>query len=138
VTTETGTSDSRTRGPARLHVGEYLDLDLQTERWHCHDCGQDFGPAREDYKRGLLIGERDPSEIHPAGFEGDYTFSPKGDWVRILEFYCPGCARQVESEYLPPGHPLTRDTEIDIDAVQARLAAGEVRINEIGKLEAAL
>ena len=133
------TKETTATHPAtRLHVGEYLDLDLQAERWHCHDCGQDFGPAREDYKRGLLIGERDPSEIHPAGFEGEYTFSPKGDWVRILEFYCPGCARQVESEYLPPGHPLTRDTEIDIDAVQARLAAGEVRINEIGKLEAAV
>lgn len=127
------TADSTTR----LHVGEYLDLDMATERWLCHECSYDFGPAREDYKRGLLVGEREPSEVHRPGFEGDYTFAPKGEWIRILEFYCPGCTRQVESEYLPPGHPLTRDTEIDVDSLKARLAAGEVRINDNGKLEAA-
>lgn len=124
-----------TTAPARLHVGEYLDVDLETERWHCHDCGHGLGPAREDYKRGLLVAERDPSEIHPAGFQGEYTFSPDGQWIRVLEFYCPGCARQVESEYLPPGHPLTRDTEVDIDSLKARLAAGALRIDDTGKLE---
>jgi acetophenone carboxylase len=119
----------------RLHVAEYVDADLDTERWHCHSCGADLGDVRGDYKRGLLVGEREPSEIHPAGFEGEYTFAPKGNWIRILEFYCPGCGRQVETEYLPPGHPLTHDTEIDIDAIKARLAAGDVRINTHGKLE---
>ena len=68
--------------------------------------------------------------------EGPYTFAPNGDWIRIIEFYCPGCGRQVETEYLPPGHPLTRDTEIDVDALKARLAAGEARITDEGKLEA--
>jgi acetone carboxylase gamma subunit len=118
----------------RLHVGEYLDADLDTERWHCHSCGHDLGSVHDDYKRGLLVGEREPSEIHPAGFEGQYTFAPNGEWIRIIEFYCPECARQVESEYLPPGHPLTRDTEIDIDAIKARLAAGEIHIDAHGKL----
>jgi acetophenone carboxylase len=70
--------------------------------------------------------------------EGDYTFSPNGEWVRLLEFYCPGCGRQVETEYLPAGHPLTYDTEIDIDSIKTRLASGEARINEEGKLEVAL
>ncbi len=119
----------------RLHVAEYVDADLDTERWSCHDCGQDFGPVREDYKLGLLIGEREPSEIHPPVIEGEYTFAPNGAWIRILEFYCPGCGRQVETEYLPPGHPLTRDTDLDIDVLKARLASGEVRINAEGKLE---
>jgi acetophenone carboxylase len=119
----------------RVHLAEYLDLDTGTERWHCHSCGADLGPAREDYKRGLLVYDRDPTEIHPALIEGEFTFSPNPDWIRIVEFYCPGCGRQVETEYLPPGHPLTRDTEIDIDSLQARLAAGELRINDDGKLE---
>lgn len=118
-----------------LHVAEYLDADLDNERWLCHDCGRDLGALRENYKRGLLVAERDPAEIHPPGLEGEYTFSPRGDWIRIIEFYCPGCGRQVESEYLPPGHPLTRDTELDVDALKARLAGGEVRINDGGKLE---
>jgi acetophenone carboxylase len=43
----------------------------------------------------------------------------------------------VESEYLPPGHPLTHDTEIDVDALKQRLADGHVRINDQGKLEVA-
>jgi len=120
-----------------LRIAEYLDADLDNERWHCHDCACDLGPLRENYKRGLLVGERDPQEIHPPGLEGEreYTFSPNGEWIRILEFYCPGCGRQVDSDYLPPGHPLTRDTEIDVDALKARLADGEIRINEDGKLE---
>lgn len=119
-----------------LHITEYIDVDLAAERWHCHDCGRDLGPARGDYKRGLLVAERDPQEIHPPVIEGEYTFAPNGEWIRIIEFYCPGCGRQVETEYLPPGHPITRDIELDLDAVKARLANGSVRINDNGKLEA--
>lgn len=120
----------------RLHVGEYLDADLDSERWHCHDCGHDFGALRENYKLGLLVGERDPREIHPPVIEGEHTFAPNGEWIRIIEFYCPGCGRQVESEYLPPGHPLTQDIDLDVDGIRTRLAEGAVRINENGKLEA--
>lgn len=119
----------------RLHIAEYVDADLDTERWHCHSCSHELGSVREDYKKGLLIGERDPREIHAPGFEGDYTFAPKGGWIRILEFYCPGCGRQIETEYLPEGHPLTHDTELDIDSLKRRLASGDARINDEGKLE---
>ena len=119
----------------RIHMGQYLDLDVDDERWRCHDCDHDLGSARDDYKRGLLVTERDPAEVHPAGFEGEYTFAPKGDWIRVLEFHCPGCGRQVETEYLPPGHPLTRDTSIDVDAIKRRLEHGTATVNEHGKLE---
>jgi len=119
---------------ARIHVGEYLDLDVDSERWHCHTCGEDLADARENYKKGLLIAERDPSEVHPPMIEGRFTFAPDGEWVRILEFYCPGCGQQVETEYLPPGHPITHDTEIDIDSLKARLSGGDLRIDEAGKL----
>jgi len=120
----------------RLHVGEYLDADLDTERWRCHDCGADFGPVRENYKYGLIVAERDPQEVHPAGLEGAYTFAPDPNWIRIIEFYCPDCGRQVESEYLPPGHPLTQDIDLDIDSITSRIAQGIVRVNDQGKLEA--
>jgi acetone carboxylase gamma subunit len=33
--------------------------------------------------------------------------------------FCPGCATLIEVEYLPPGHPITHDLEIDIDALKA-------------------
>jgi acetone carboxylase gamma subunit len=122
---------------ALLRFAEYLDVDLDTERWRCHDCGHDLGDARGDYKRGLLVAERDPGEIHPKRLDGEYTFAPDGDWIRIIEFYCPSCGRQVESEYLPPGHPLTRDTELDVDSLKQRLASGEALINDEGKLQVA-
>jgi len=119
----------------RLHVAEYLELDMDTEQWHCRSCGHGIGPAREDYKRGLLVYDRDPAEVHPPLIEGEFTFAPNSAWIRIIEFYCPGCGQQVETEYLPPGHPLTHDTEIDIESLKRRLASGEVRINDEGKLE---
>jgi acetophenone carboxylase len=56
--------------------------------------------------------------------------------VRIVEFYCPGCGVQMETEYLPPGHPITDDIEIDLDSLRARLKAGEFIIKD-HRLEAA-
>ena len=49
----------------RLRVTEYLDLDLDREQWMCNRCGHVIGPARENYKRGCLLYDRDPREIHP-------------------------------------------------------------------------
>jgi acetophenone carboxylase len=116
-----------------LHVAENLDLDLDGERWRCGRCGHDIGPARANVKRGLLVYERDPREIHRQLIQAQYSFAPNPDWIRILEFYCPGCGVQIETEYLPPGHPITHTTEIDIDALKVRLARGEMVI-ENGRL----
>ncbi|MCX7171145.1 MAG: acetophenone carboxylase, partial [Proteobacteria bacterium] len=93
----------------RLRFTEYLDLDLNDDHWYCHDCGTQLISARESYKKGCLVAERDPRDIHNPVIEGDYTFAPDPGWVRILEFYCPNCSRQIETEYLPPGHPVTHD-----------------------------
>ncbi len=32
--------------------------------------------------------------------------------------FCPSCAVLIEVEYLPPGHPLTHDIDLDIDALK--------------------
>ncbi|MEU3274843.1 acetone carboxylase subunit gamma [Saccharomonospora sp. NPDC006951] len=109
----------------RLRITEYLEIDPETETWHCERCGHAIGPARENYKRGLLLNDRNPREIHPARFDGEHDFAPDPAWCRIVEYYCPGCAAQVETEYLPPGHPLAYDIEIDVDALLAR--ASEIR-----------
>ena len=68
--------------------------------------------------------------MHRSLIEAEYTFAPNPEWIRILEFYCPGCGTQIETEYLPPGHPITHTTQIDIDSLKARLAAGEVVIED--------
>ena len=117
----------------RIRFTEYLDLDLDHEQWCCHSCGTPLISARESYKKGCLVAERLPQEIHDPVIEGPYSFAPDKDWVRILEFYCPNCARQIETEYLPPGHPITHDIELDVDSLKARLFAHDLVI-ENGKL----
>ena len=109
-------------------ITEYLDLDPRSERWSCNRCGADLGSARENYKKGCLIAARDPSDVHPRIVEGtEYSFAPDPDWCRIVEFYCPNCGTLIETEYLPPGHPLTYDIELDIDALKEKIAAEELR-----------
>lgn len=115
-------SDTSTK-PGRLAITEYLEIDLQNERWHCRRCDHDIGKARDNYKEGLVVAQRDPREVHrPLISEEryEYTFAPDPEWCRLVEFYCPNCATLMEVEYLPPGHPLTRDIELDIDAMKAR------------------
>lgn len=114
----------------RIRFTENLDLDLNDEMWHCADCGHALISARTNYKRGCLVAERDPREIHRPILEGEHTLSPDPNWIRILEFYCPGCGRQVETEYLPPGHPVTADIEVDIDALKHRLQNGELVVQD--------
>jgi len=120
----------------RIRITEYLDLDLETERWMCNRCGHVIGPARENYKRGCLLYDRDPREIHPRVVSAAFNFSPDPEWVRIVECYCPACGTQIETEYLPPGHPITHDIEIDLDSLKERVRKGEFTIRE-NRLEAA-
>jgi acetone carboxylase gamma subunit len=117
----------------RIRFTEYLDLDLDRELWLCHTCDHALISARENYKKGCLVAERDPREIHAPVLEGAYSFSPDPDWSRIVEFYCPECGRQIETEYLPPGHPITHDIELDVDSLKKRLASGDLSVKG-GKL----
>ncbi len=115
---------------ARLRITEYLDLDLDDEEWHCHRCDENLGPAGRNYKEGCLLHDRNPQEIHRPLIEGEYTSAPDPEWVRIVEFYCPGCGTQMETEYLPPGHPITHDIQLDLERLKERLASGELTIEE--------
>ncbi|MEU6535368.1 acetone carboxylase subunit gamma [Streptomyces sp. NPDC047000] len=110
----------------RVPMTEYLVIDLGTERWVCRVCDQDMGSAHGNYKEGTLVYDRDPREIHqpvidPERYE--FTFSPDPEYCRILEYYCPGCGTQIETEYIPPGHPPTVDMLIDVAALRAQWEA---------------
>lgn len=107
------------------YITEYLSIELDTERWHCRRCERDLGDARDNYKRGLVVYDRDPREIHkPLIDDGkyDYTFSPDPAYTALLEYYCPGCGTMVETEYTIPGHPPTRDINLDIDSLKKKAA----------------
>jgi acetone carboxylase gamma subunit len=105
----------------KVLVTENLRIDLTTEMWECRHCDEILVSARDNYKRGLLVYNRDPREIHKPLLDPELyvrTFSPNPDWCRILEYYCPACGTMMETEYLPPGHPPVRDIDLDIDALK--------------------
>src|SRR3546814_9260263 len=104
-------------------ITEYLRINLDTEKWECRRCDHVHGNARDNYKRGMLVYDRDPREIHKPLLDTkmyERTYSPDPTWCRILEYYCPQCGTLVEAEYLPPGHPPVHDIELDIDALKLR------------------
>ena len=103
-----------------VRITEYLDIDLKKECWRCNRCGCELYSAKDSYKKGCLIFDRDPRTIYNPLIEGSYTFSPDPEWIRIVEFYCPKCGTMIENEFLPPGHPITNDIELDIDALKKR------------------
>lgn len=105
----------------KLRITEYLEIDLATQQWLCQRCGQALIDARENYKKGCLVAERPLDEVHPRLVEGQaYSFCPDREYVRLIEFYCPNCGTMIENEYLPPGHPLTNDIELDIEALKRK------------------
>ncbi len=115
----------------RVRITEYLDIDLESEKWVCHECGKVHLSARDNYKKGLLVHERDPREIHRPliPVEYPYTFSPDPSVCRLLEYYCPGCGTMVEVEYTVPGHPITHDIEMDVDRLKAAHKEGAIEKN---------
>jgi acetophenone carboxylase len=105
----------------KVSITEYLEIDLDNEMWRCRRCGMPLISARENYKQGCLVADRPLQEVHPPLVEGTaYSFCPDSDFCRLIEFYCPSCGVMIENEYLPPGHPVTHDIELDIDALRKR------------------
>ncbi len=104
----------------RVQITEYLDIDLEREIWCCHKCGIELISARENYKKGCLVYERDPRTIYNPVVEGAWSFSPPADWVALVEFYCPGCGIMIENELLPLGHPITQDLDQDLDQLKRK------------------
>jgi acetophenone carboxylase len=105
----------------RVRITEYLDIDLESKQWCCNRCGAALWTARESYKNGCLVYARDPRTIHPplvAGGEFDFSIHP--EWCLIVEFYCPECGTMLENEYLPPGHPITHDIELDLEKLKTK------------------
>lgn len=112
----------------RKKITEYIDLDLNKEVWVCNKCDHEIIDANENFKKGLLVYDRDPREIHQPVIEGDYTFSPDPNWVRLVEFYCPGCGTMVETETLAVGHPITHDIELDVAAIKSTIKKHALKV----------
>ncbi len=109
----------------KVRITEYLEIDLEAENWVCRRCGHALVGARENYKRGCLVAEMPLEEVYPPLVQGRaFSFRPDPDYCRILEFYCPRCGVMIENEYLPPGHPITWDIQLDLDSLKKRHGKG--------------
>jgi acetone carboxylase gamma subunit len=109
-----------------VNITEYLGIDLEKEMWFCRACEHKLVSARDNYKRGLLVYDRDPREIHPPLIDPEkyeYTFAPDPAYTALLEYYCPHCGTMVETEYLVPGHPPARDIDLDLDSLREKAAS---------------
>ena len=105
---------------SKVRITEYLDVDLDAEMWCCHVCDRELTSARENYKRGCLVQERDAKEIYPPIFKDtEFNLTVAEGYGVFVEYYCPGCGTMVENELLPEGYPPTYDIELDIDALMA-------------------
>ena len=104
----------------KRQITENLAVDLDRLEWCCHHCGHSLGSARENYKKGCLVAERSPHEIWQPLVEEKHSFSYDPGWTRLVEFYCPSCAVMIDVEMLPPGHPITEDIVLDVDALVRR------------------
>lgn len=104
----------------KRQITENLAVDLDRLEWCCHHCGHSLGSARENYKKGCLVAERSPHEIWQPLVEEKHSFSYDPSWSRLVEFYCPSCAVMIDVEMLPPGHPITEDIVLDVDALVRR------------------
>jgi len=107
----------------KVLVTEYLRIDLDSEMWECRHCGRVHGSAHENYKKFMLIYDRNPQEVHrPLLDPTRYTFNfaPDPKVCVIYEFYCPDCGTMVEVEYTVPGHLPLHDIELDIDVLKVQ------------------
>jgi len=109
----------------KANITEYLRINLDTDMWECRRCSNALIAATDNYKRGLLVHDRDLTEVHPPLLDPekyDYTFSPDPAYTALLEYYCPHCGTMVETEYTVPGHPPVYDIELDLDSLRRKVA----------------
>lgn len=76
------------------------------------DCGQEFGDYRRNWKEAALIHERVAADDQV--YRGPRVADP--DWTILREFYCPGCATQLDVEVVPRGYPFIFNFEPDLEA----------------------
>jgi acetone carboxylase gamma subunit len=109
----------------KTNITEYLRINLDSEMWECRSCDNELISAHENYKRGLLVHDRDPKEIHKPLIDQDiydYSFAPDPEYTALLEFYCPHCGTLMEVEYTVPGHTPVHDIELDIESLKKKVA----------------
>ena len=92
--------DDRILVPLQEHL--YVVQTASGDRITKCGCGQEFGDYRRNWKESALVYERHPQdgEVFLPGRGADPA------WQVLREFYCPGCATQLDVEPVPHGYPF--------------------------------
>ena len=77
------------------------------------DCGHDFCSPSRNWKMEAAIHVRDDAEKLLEVYPKMAYCDP--EWMELREFYCPSCARQLETEAVPPGYPVVHEFLPDIE-----------------------
>jgi acetone carboxylase gamma subunit len=80
------------------------------------DCGHEFGDYRRNWKESALIHQRDASD--GLVYRGPRRADPS--WTVLREFYCPGCATQLDVEVVPRGYPFIFNFQPDFEGHDGR------------------
>jgi len=92
-----------------MMIGEYLKVEEVdgVRRYICNRCGQDLGLLSENYKEKLKTRER------PMDVLGKYYPGTEHSRFIFREYFCPGCATQLDVEVTEPGTPPRWDLRLD-------------------------
>lgn len=64
--------------------------------WACASCGENLGPATENYKLSAARQERDPHDVDPDRYPRPADFCD--DPIVFRQFLCPGCGALFNTE----------------------------------------
>jgi acetone carboxylase gamma subunit len=91
--------------PILLPLAEHLYIVQKgRERIVKCDCGHEFGDYRENWKLAAVVYVRDSTEQFAEIGIPHLMSDP--EWCELREFYCPGCATQLDVEAVAPGYPI--------------------------------
>ena len=111
---------------AKIRITESVDIDLKKKMWCCSRCEGEIHPAGESYLKGCLVYERSANEIYGPQIpikqdSSEISYAPDSDFMRVVEFYCPNCGAMITVQYLPLGHPIVLDIELDVDKLKEKV-----------------
>ena len=102
--------------PIVLPLGPYLSIVKNSGAVYvvkCR-CGHEFGDYRNNWKLSALIKVRDSEDSLEEIWPGPRCPDPEKNEIR--EFFCPGCATQLEVDAVPPGYPILANFTPDLEA----------------------